>query len=990
MRTLVICLFLAAVAGGLYWTLRGDSGAGASSAAPDTSLEVGSGSPGAEGESPELLVPTGDSEPARATRSAPATEPVAAPTESSDTDDTALLGRVVDERGEPLAGAAVRALRAGGGMFGTPGIPGADPELARTRSDSAGRFRLELPAQPRVRIAIEAEGYAPLEESESLREGQEKDVGDVELDRGVTLAGRVFDSAGSPLAGVEVTRPEAQRGGMRLVGRDASVVLTETDEAGRFRIASQAVGPWQLGFRSDQHPDGKLDGVTDRAGDAIEDLELVLDDGFEITGRVVGMPSVDSELFVRAREPQSQSIVINGNGMGLGARARRASVAADGSFRVGGLSRDVEYELSVRQNAEFTFGAGRSRSAPVKARSGERGIEIAYDAGSALVFQVVDQRTKAPIESLLVSAGVQWTRPLLDDAGSRLREHSEGRVRFENLRVAEGETVTLELESVGYEKLEKKSIVLAASGDTDLGVIELAPVPVVRVRVTDRASGEPIAGARLSLTPQPKPTNGMRFSVRREISGNGEEEVDFGHAASHDGRTGADGWGTLTSFPGETCNLIVRVQGYSPSARKGLELPLRGTHEEHFEVGQGAEVRVLVVDGAGEPVSGARVKHEDTLADTRLALLGHGGGGERTDVSGVAVYEHLEPGLHKFRIDDDNESSGGMLIAFTANGEQKAETGWESVEVTDGEEYELTLVAPGRGTLSGIIREDGVPLASATISISEETASPFGHMLGAGGPTVRTDSQGRYELDDLKPADYTLRVTHALRAMPYETELAIVEGPNELDAELPVAVVEGRVFDEHGEPAAGATVQVSKREAEGVRGQFVIAMIEDDGDDAAVFTNVGGAASTKTDEDGRYELRGVAVDTDLYIEARAQGYEPKTSDDFQVAPGELRRGVDVHLSKGGTIVVKVSGGEEEAFGPMVRAEFIGETPDGDAVEPKLGVISGGEARLTGVRAGAWRVRLEEMGQDEPDAPDLVEPKTVEVHPSQESLVEFEL
>lgn len=135
-----------------------------------------------------------------------------------------LQGRVLDERGAPLAG--VEVWTTGGG--------------SRVRTDEAGRFRLEpAPAAPGVLLA-RRRGLAAL----ALDIGQGRrlqggEVGDLVLpDRTGRVAGTVRDGQGNPLDGALVLLASS--------GLPAGEWFARTARGGRFELGDLPWGRWEL------------------------------------------------------------------------------------------------------------------------------------------------------------------------------------------------------------------------------------------------------------------------------------------------------------------------------------------------------------------------------------------------------------------------------------------------------------------------------------------------------------------------------------------------------------------------------------------------------------------------------------------------------------------------------------------------------------------------------------------------------------------------
>lgn len=134
-----------------------------------------------------------------------------------------LAGQLIGPRGEPVADATLHFVPAEQIAFflgwGRP--PRHEPircdELPATRSDAAGRFRIDGPAQApvgdlvdrhwneRTQLLVEHPGYEILVLEVPRTRGPHIDLGQVLLRDGVTLAGRVVDDHGRPVPDAAVT-----------------------------------------------------------------------------------------------------------------------------------------------------------------------------------------------------------------------------------------------------------------------------------------------------------------------------------------------------------------------------------------------------------------------------------------------------------------------------------------------------------------------------------------------------------------------------------------------------------------------------------------------------------------------------------------------------------------------------------------------------------------------------------------------------------------
>ena len=953
--TLPLLLVAAVLAGGAFFWLSGGERRAAPAAAPTAKAEPGD--PSAPGELRDVDAPA-------APGTAPAPERVElpaanqpAPTTRAASSALRVHGQVVDRRGEPVPGARVVA----SSQLGLPldlSTKEQFPWFQRMQAvcDAQGRFELEGVEPGALQVLVRAPGFAPLTKSGlGIPKSGEHELEPLVLARGAILSGIVVDPDGRPVAGAEIQRrdPAEERPFLVMGAREAAAV---TGPDGRFRLDELACGAWRFLVHSERHPDLVVEGLADEPGVEKSGLRWQLVPGATITGTVQGVPESERDgLEVRAQRAGSSEL------FGLGG-ARIAPVDRSGRFEVAGLDVGQAYELEARRTRSGSDGFWeRSRSAAANANAGDTGVVLQYQPEAALLFSVVDGKTGQPLEKLEVESGSDWSQPLRDEDGNARTFFPGGAVRIGGLRPGRAdERVRLSVRATGYGEFSREDIAVRAGQELDLGVVRLEPVPVVRVRVLDAADGKPVADALVRME---KDQGDMR-SMRRTLSFSDEgsdDHVEFGENRS--ARTDEEGWAELTSYEGEKVKLSARATGYAPVERGGLELPRGDSIEQELRLGLGGSVTVHVQDADGRPLAGAKVEHRAPTAEN-IMILGGGGPGTMTDSEGLAVFENLEPGSHSFRLTDSASADGAFASVDTvifAGGSGDDEE-WSPVQVLEGEQAELTLRARPSGALTGRVRESGKLLAGATITLEradrDQDASPRLLLPGmSGGPTGKSDGEGRYRIDDVKEGRYTVSVEHPTRRMPQEYALEVREGDNEFDIDLPLSIVEGRVLDAEQKPLAGIKVRAERRAEEGnQRPQFTMLIMGDDSGGGIIEGGKLGGNSTLTDADGRYTLRGVASDVDLVVKAEGETVQPGQSAIVRVSPDETKKGVDIELPAGGAIQVaaETPDGSPARF-CMVRATFVGGGEDGP--EPKTSFIQSGSTTLKGLKPGRWTVSV---------------------------------
>ena len=108
-----------------------------------------------------------------------------------------LKGKIENEKGKPIAGAEIRAMRS------------RDRSIKETRTDQAGNYSFELEPDDYT-VGFDAEGFqgGNLVQMQQVEEGKETTVKTIRLEkashRTSLIRGAVFDSAGASLAGVHL------------------------------------------------------------------------------------------------------------------------------------------------------------------------------------------------------------------------------------------------------------------------------------------------------------------------------------------------------------------------------------------------------------------------------------------------------------------------------------------------------------------------------------------------------------------------------------------------------------------------------------------------------------------------------------------------------------------------------------------------------------------------------------------------------------------
>lgn len=862
-------------------------------------------------------------------------------------------GRVVDVRGAPVADGTI--YLAPGDRSGETPLENLDPQdlpwarRAEARTNARGEFQIAPLAAGTLRLAVRAQHFAPQEQTVS----DAHELGDLVLQDGVVLSGRVLDPARAPIAGAILRRLDSDARPAALLGNWAGDIVATSAADGTFHADQIASGPWLMSIRAEGRPDKLERGATARPGEVVSGLEFVLEDGAEIRGKVVqAPPAVLANLWVRA-VPVNES---GGGRLYAGEHVdearflvvtRGAHCAPDGTFSVRGLTRDTRYTISAREGESDFFGRVRTQS--VVARAGTEGIDLVFTPETALVFRVVDASTAAPVTEFEVRAGSSFLTPIADDHGGIQRNFPDGRVRFAHGLEGHGsEPIRLVVAARGYEILRVAGVHVVAQSDVDLGTLKLVPVPSILVRVTSAATGDPVPDARVSLRASganPQPTTGDQRATPSS------EDVDL-----HSAITDRDGLARVNRLPGASARLSVQHADFAPLEREiGDSISARAP-EELVQLGGGGNVVVEVRDSSGALVRDACILHRGPRAETFVAQS------ERepvhTNARGQLEFTHLEAGVHTFQVDDRNDSTGSTargpsgLPDAAASRLDSTSTARASVTVTEGGRHEVDLVVAARVRLTGRVTENGQALAGATLQFAASGPAPS---AGATRLDSRSNGAGDYVLVSIEPGRYRVRIAHPSRVMDFERDVSIGPVATRADFELPLTTLQGVVLDEHNAPLAGVRVRVARANpsAEPRGSESVGALGSDDPiAQSNARTELASTASVASAADGTFALRGVSSDADLIVIAESPDHQPASSEPIRAVSGRVRAGIELHLRRGAALdVVVVRADGIPARGCRVEAAI----EAGSALSGTTG--ADGSVRFVGMAPGKWRVRV---------------------------------
>lgn len=644
------------------------------------------------------------------------------------------------------------------------------------------------------------------------------------------VEGQVIDSEGAPVAGAEVKLQPALGG--PTPPADAELEA-ETDASGAFRVTSDDPGPFLLHAR---HPDF-APRTLERVAAGGEPLEIVLDAGLEIVGRVLDANRGDPIHGARVRAASSF----------VGARAQgllaEALTDAEGRFRL--------ERLPAGAHVVSAAAAGYALAELRDTRAGEE-VELALLPGSSIEGVVVDAdgqplpgaRVRATGGVLPFRATVlEATEPTGDDGGFWIPGVEPGSYRVEVRKggyaplLSEPVAVEAELPARARLVLEEGAFVtgrlLTAEGNPTPGRLELResqgvalqPERVEESRVDAKSDGGfrlgPLASGEHVLIAT-APGHAATLVPVRVAKGDSEADVGEvtlevggwirGRVVDEDGRpiaeaavtavaigppstvrSGDDGAFELTGLRGERHRLTAAAPGYVLPYAPGASAA-SGAEDVVLELRRAGTVIGRVEDPDGRPITGFGVQLESE---------------ERS--SGPSYYGPARPfgdAEGRFRLDD--VVPGPHVLEVTAAGFSRAVVA--DVAVTAGETTDVGLVRLDHGAaLSGtVVDESGAPVPGAELRLQAAARDSYWARQ-----TARSGIGGAYRLEGLEPGRVGLLAQHRDYADELIEGIEIAPGQGEISLDVVLVRggrIEGRIRRRDGQPIAGVPVTFMRDE----------------------------------------------------------------------------------------------------------------------------------------------------------------------------------
>ncbi len=661
-----------------------------------------------------------------------------------------VRGVVVDDRGAPIPGAAVRAIRArprAGRMdflrvIREIDVPPPSVDAATTGPD--GRFVLSRVPPGTYDFEIRARGFAQALERGLVitPEGAARDLRFV-LPRGFPLSGRVIRKSEGPIEGLPVIAFEQPESDMAVF--DLNKRTTVTDDTGEFHLEGLSPGTASLVVRPTGEPFAL---ILDIAIPAQDYVEVVIEGDAWLEGRIV---DVEDKAVAGA-----QVYVLNFDGsppmVGV------AVTDGSGAYRISGLKSGPVQVFMVQAEGFGTYPADvmallMGRSSELVLQKGGNRKDVRLEAGGIVRGSVLEQGTDGPVEGVKVSlaapssmfGGVRTTTTGPDGA-FEIRSVPLGPAMLICAKdgwfqpgVTPQTMITMAMSSMG-----------GAKPDTGEGAVIRIETPGAEVERTLHLSrGVTFAGRVVDAAGQPIP--GARVLLQFASTGRGfMRELNNFFPLGEARLTDNEGAFSIPApAPGQKVRILARAQGFLETASEDLTVAKDGSAPAAVEIRMrsGASVEGRVLDAAGKPVETAlvRLAKEEDGDDWGRQWRLRQARPTQTDRDGRFRVENVETGRMSVQIEHARYRSASVTGVETAEGRAA------SVEVR---------LEAGLALRGNVVGPNGRPFGGARVEVTFHGEVPPG-----GDPYFRprddlvTDGGGNFLVEGLYPGLYTLEAS---------------------------------------------------------------------------------------------------------------------------------------------------------------------------------------------------------------------------------------
>jgi hypothetical protein len=577
-----------------------------------------------------------------------------------------IAGRVIDDSsGEAIAEAWIEA-----------SVVGRELGSATAKTDTDGSFMLKGLAEGHYEIEVSANGYLPNDRLEIALGRAETPADDItiSLDAGLQVSGTIRDEHGNTLEGVRVL---ADRSGPAPEGGRGT-----SDERGEFILSGFRSGEISISFSKEGLVSEYRELTVDQD---VHDLDIVLEQGYEVRGRVVSLGG----------EPIEQAMVSASRAETDGYEQLTHS-DSDGSFHYDGMaggSWKISAEHMLFERAEVEVDPSRQQA----------------------VTLALSRHPTGTITGVVSGADkIEWVRIRAQSADSTIGSKDalaevDGSYRIDDFPAG---PITVSAFSHARERtLQQTKIADLAPGDEVRIDFELDPGSEVRGRIT--RGGRPELGATLGF-------DSFAGWCHAETDANGDYAIEL-----------ADGSYSLT---------IELASGEHHSRR----LEVNGATVFDVEL-EGITVTGQVIDReTGSAVSGAGVVIELSTGHATVPQ-----GDLSTGSTGTFIFEDLLPAPHTLKVSHPDYVQWRQELELGDGEPREVQVVLEQtegvlvslVDARTGDKLSGTVVAhdsDGRLVFDGQARREGwavrLPLPPASYRISASASGYATHSVTTSAP----------------------------------------------------------------------------------------------------------------------------------------------------------------------------------------------------------------------------------------------------------------
>jgi uncharacterized GH25 family protein len=550
------------------------------------------------------------------------------------------------------------------------------------KTDAQGKATIE-PVRPGwVSVQAQAPGYGTGDGFTTIGSGGATGQITITLHAGFAVSGKVIDESGKPIARAKVDAT----GGLWDFGRGDTDAVT-TDDKGQFTIAALAAGSHTISAVDNEHAPARSAPVTvkDRA---VTGIVITMKAGGRLAGKVV-----DKD---RKPVPFATVRVSGKDGNAWMVAARQATSDKDGAFELRGLTR-----VKLQARAESDVAASKIVEVDLESKGEVPTLELMLDVSGTIVGIVVDDKGQ-PVPEVTVNAfpdilGGAKTDGLAlagmssasTDGGGGFTIHGlpDGAYKLWAARA-----------SAGFQEWGQHGT-SANTGDKNVRITLPAPGELKGTIVLDGAVEAPhVAMVQVGVQPS-TPAAAGAFDLKDVTPG--------------------------------TYDVTFRSPEFAEMVKRDVKIePGKTTDMGKVTVFKGRKLTGKVVDHAGTPVAGAKIKVGEMLFSAE-------GSEDQMD-----QFEEMG-GVRSAVSDQAGEFTiiGIPKKATTAMADHPTAGRSLAVPVPEGNDDppSLTFTLRGYGSVTGKVTSKGKPVPRVTVSASSKGG-------GAAASFAQTDDDGNFTM----------------------------------------------------------------------------------------------------------------------------------------------------------------------------------------------------------------------------------------------------